>query len=515
MKVLHFISAVTDFIPKVSRGKKEPEKLSQGRCMACKARWVALLLACLLHTSALAQRSSSGGTRSSASRSSETFRATAPPPPSVRAGSSGESTNSGSGGFVTTLGSTSRGTSTETSNSGGSSFGILSTGSSISSLSSGTSSRGSSSQSSESAFPGGGTLTSSQVSSASQSGTNSNGNNGNANGVSGNGNGNGNDGNGNGNGGSSGSSSPSKTSPSPPSPTPTPTLVSAAVGTVTSSTKGCGAGGSTNCAGGNSDPVMYGFAGRAFNFMGEPGNIYNIISTLNIQVSMKLKLAQMWDHNGTNMGAIGFMYRNYKVLVSLDAKEEVVVTAQGRTLKVKNTARHYAWRFDDGAYIQTTWERYKPGLGNTITIETDVIKMTIWQTPAGILDEGGMVLGAWLNFGLSLEAPPANGLMHGIVGGTYDRFIMGETAVSDPKSQLYLPEDGAFHGRYKDEEYAMADHWDTNFPANLFGVTDPSFQAAQQGRSNLEDDTNQSAFPAFARACFLCDQTPSGQSHTF
>lgn len=42
----------------------------------------------------------------------------------------------------------------------------------------------------------------------------------------------------------------------------------------------------------------------------------------------------------------------------------------------------------------------------------DVLKMTIWQTPAGIVDEGGMLLGAWLNFGLSLEAPPANGLMH-------------------------------------------------------------------------------------------------------
>ncbi len=74
---------------------------------------------------------------------------------------------------------------------------------------------------------------------------------------------------------------------------------------------------------------------------------------------------------------------------------------------------------------------------------------------------------------------------------------------------------GAFHGRYKEEGYAMADHWDTNFPANLFGVTDPAFHEAQQGRSNLEDDTNQSAFPAFARACFLCEDTPSGQSHTF
>jgi hypothetical protein len=29
---------------------------------------------------------------------------------------------------------------------------------------------------------------------------------------------------------------------------------------------------------------MYGFAGRAFNFIGDSGKIYNIISTLNIQV---------------------------------------------------------------------------------------------------------------------------------------------------------------------------------------------------------------------------------------
>jgi hypothetical protein len=46
----------------------------------------------------------------------------------------------------------------------------------------------------------------------------------------------------------------------------------------------CGVGGLTNCGGGNSDPVMYGFAGRAFNFIGDSGKIYNIISTLNIQV---------------------------------------------------------------------------------------------------------------------------------------------------------------------------------------------------------------------------------------
>ena len=38
---------------------------------------------------------------------------------------------------------------------------------------------------------------------------------------------------------------------------------------------------------------------------------------------MKLRLAQMWDHNGTNMEAVGFMYRNYQVLIALDADDNV------------------------------------------------------------------------------------------------------------------------------------------------------------------------------------------------
>ena len=112
------------------------------------------------------------------------------------------------------------------------------------------------------------------------------------------------------------------------------------------------------------------------------------------------------------------------------------------------------------------------------------MKMTIWQTPAGIVDEGGVVLPSWLNFGITLLGPPANGMMHvrmpllpqqdaccpatshpqvilphaesapvstlpsypglllqGVVGGTYDRYLEGETAVSKPESQLYLPPD--------------------------------------------------------------------------
>ncbi|CAL8466279.1 g5815 [Coccomyxa elongata] len=55
----------------------------------------------------------------------------------------------------------------------------------------------------------------------------------------------------------------------------------------------------------------------------------------------------------------------------------------------------------------------------------------------------------------------------GIVGGTYDRYLEGESAVS-PR-----------------EENEMKDYLDTNFPANLFGVNSPEIKE----RSSLEDDT--------------------------
>lgn len=38
---------------------------------------------------------------------------------------------------------------------------------------------------------------------------------------------------------------------------------------------------------------------------------------------MKLKLARMWDHNGTNMEAIAFMYHDYKALIALDEAQEM------------------------------------------------------------------------------------------------------------------------------------------------------------------------------------------------
>ena len=58
-------------------------------------------------------------------------------------------------------------------------------------------------------------------------------------------------------------------------------------------------------------------AGRAFEFMGEVGRFYNLISEQSHQLTMKLTLGQMWDHNGTYMSGLGFMYQKHKILAEL------------------------------------------------------------------------------------------------------------------------------------------------------------------------------------------------------
>ena len=70
---------------------------------------------------------------------------------------------------------------------------------------------------------------------------------------------------------------------------------------------------------------------------------------------------------------------------------------------------------------------------------------------------------------------------------------------------------GSFHGHFDEKNYEMKDHWDTKFPANLFGEN----PTAVKERSSLEDDSQNAVFPVFARGCFQCDATPSGQDHTF
>lgn len=62
------------------------------------------------------------------------------------------------------------------------------------------------------------------------------------------------------------------------------------------------------------------------------------------------------------------------------------VMLQGKQLKPRKAAQHHAWRFESGAYIEVTWDQYKAGLGNTVTVQTGASRLALLETPeAGVL----------------------------------------------------------------------------------------------------------------------------------
>jgi hypothetical protein len=44
---------------------------------------------------------------------------------------------------------------------------------------------------------------------------------------------------------------------------------------------------------------------------------------ISVQVSTKLKVGVMWDHNGTYMEGFGFQYRDHTVVIELKPDDEL------------------------------------------------------------------------------------------------------------------------------------------------------------------------------------------------
>ena len=54
------------------------------------------------------------------------------------------------------------------------------------------------------------------------------------------------------------------------------------------------------------------------------------------------------------------------------------VTLQDKQLKAKKAPQHHAWRFQSGAYIEITWDQFKAGLGNTVTVQTGTSRAAVF-----------------------------------------------------------------------------------------------------------------------------------------
>lgn len=58
------------------------------------------------------------------------------------------------------------------------------------------------------------------------------------------------------------------------------------------------------------------------------------------------------------------------------------------------------------------WLMWRVRLMWLLCWHADVLKVILWHTPKGIIDEGGKELEGYLNFNISLLAPPENSQMN-------------------------------------------------------------------------------------------------------
>lgn len=270
---------------------------------------------------------------------------------------------------------------------------------------------------------------------------------------------------------------------------------------------GNGNGNGNGNAGGRGDPILTGFDGRSFEFQGEVGKFYDILSERFHLVSTKLKLGEMWNHNGTYMEGYGLQYRDHQVTIEITPEDELAVTMNGEQLiMTKGETELEMVPYVEGGEMVFLWQLHREGLGNAVEITTDLLQVLVWLTPAGTVDEGGKEQPAYLNFDVALLGPPAGNNMAGIVGETYNRMLAGD-AVNDPSSHLFLADDFEFHGKGPETDYIVEGY---------FGVREASPFGKEHKRVLIEsEDVPTLAFPlrAFGRAASLTTEPQTVTLH--
>ncbi|CAK0735989.1 hypothetical protein CVIRNUC_000673 [Coccomyxa viridis] len=221
------------------------------------------------------------------------------------------------------------------------------------------------------------------------------------------------------------------------------------------------------------NPQAAGFGGRAFEVSDlESDSVYCLLSSPYHQVGAKIVKAG--PENGTvYMKGMGTMYKEHEILVEVNNDGSgVMLTIDGQDMKLTNGWFEDSWTYNcqTGGSVTVLWQLYRPLLGNTVEITTDVLSTTIWLVPAR-KENIAVNVPPYLNAETTvLQDINDTGYFQGMLGETYDRFIAGD-AVSQKSSPLYLPDDGQFHGIGKRAQYKMDSYWDTNHTFALYNAT--------------------------------------------
>lgn len=263
--------------------------------------------------------------------------------------------------------------------------------------------------------------------------------------------------------------------------------------------------------GGAGDPILRDFAGNKFEFFGEPESFYNIYSDKAQQVNMKLFPGFVDGHNGTYIGAFGFAFHDYRVNVTLLSDGDMSVeawqelpsntVAPKHSVLVSGETSFITVGKKDGNTLTVSTEPFRPYHGRSVDIVSGTLELNMWAVPPGLLDSHNVSQPAYLNFNLTLLAPPAGDAVEGIIGESLGKAVEHHKqrrdnlfAESLTHTPLQTSEDiGVFEGKGLTNDYRVEGLFGTDFAFNQFGETQTITKVAR--RSLMASRFNGLAFP--------------------
>ncbi|KAK9814775.1 hypothetical protein WJX72_011270 [[Myrmecia] bisecta] len=216
-------------------------------------------------------------------------------------------------------------------------------------------------------------------------------------------------------------------------------------------------------------PLLTGYDGRTFDFEGQAGHTYNLLTEQKHQLNVRMSAANLHDEahaatGGTVMTELSFQYRDHVVMAEVDVDGNMTVSVDGRTIPSK----YWQELYDGEVSIES--EPFFPQAGHVAVVSSPMVILRV-QAVRPFNDSFGQLNRGHIGFSTTLlEKPHA---MHG---------ILGQTLFSKAKHPLG---DTQFHGEGTDADYQVSSLSAADSKFNLFGV---ALQLPSHGRVALETE---------------------------
>ncbi|KAK9823786.1 hypothetical protein WJX72_012287 [[Myrmecia] bisecta] len=250
----------------------------------------------------------------------------------------------------------------------------------------------------------------------------------------------------------------------------------------------------TKCGGGGNEPVLTGFDGITFEFVGKADTWFNLVSEKEHVLNARMKSANMKSKaHATVIDSVALKYKEISIVTTVDDAAALTVVVNGeRTITKEDlqSAPNHAIEVQlDDEDATVVVELFRDYYGHSVRIITPLLDTTVFATPAGLDDYYQEYLPAYLNFDLSLRQPAVQAI-HGLLGQTAPYSIAAKPKPTSASARASIE---LFNGHGVEDDYIVSSALSTDFKFSQVGKAQ---QVLKLARRSLSETTVPQVFVA-------------------